>query len=105
MIDSARCFTLEGAFSLWEQYMQFASLHTAALTNPIYSIRYEDFLAHPAAKLGEMAAFSGLTVRDGRIREIASAARIDRSYAYRGHDELRRFAAGVGPALRAHGYE
>jgi hypothetical protein len=104
VIDSARCFHLERAFTLWVEYMDAAARHLAASSNPVYALRYEDFLLQPAAKLAELAAFCGLDVTGERIRAIATGARSERAYSYRSSDELMRYAATVQPLLSAHGY-
>ena len=61
---SARCLTLDGAFSLWEEYVAEAERQLAAAPNERLIVNYERFLAEPADPNNGLAAlvkFCGLS--------------------------------------------
>jgi hypothetical protein len=66
---SARCLTLDGGFSLWEQYVAKAEQTLAQIDNPRQVIRYESFLTDPAGPLTDLARFCGVTTDEKAVRE------------------------------------
>lgn len=101
---SPRCRTLEGGFSLWEEYVAEARRHTDALGGQAMEVRYEDFVADPLPHLGRIAAFAGLDAPAERIAAVAGQARASRGDAWRADPELRAFAASVEDRLAGAGY-
>lgn len=87
---AARCLELSGGFSLWEEYVAQAEAILPAIDNQRCALRYEDFLADPAAHLAELAAFCEINVSQEQIARVT--ARIDRT---------RRCAFLTDPQLRA----
>jgi hypothetical protein len=57
---SSRCLTLEGSFSLWEEYVTHAEEVLQSVNNERRVIKYEEFLSDPADHLRSLARFCGL---------------------------------------------
>ena len=86
---SARCLFLEGAFSLWEEYMESAEKTISNMSNDKIVIKYEDLLQSPATYLRESAAFCDISNEE--ISDIASGVKLDRGSAYLNNPELKEF--------------
>jgi hypothetical protein len=65
---SARCLTLDGGFSLWEEYVGRAEQTLAEVSNPRLIIHYEKFLTNPAEPLAELAKFCGVNGSEAEVR-------------------------------------
>lgn len=102
--DSIRCTSLEGAFSLWEEYLKEARKHVTALGSGALDLKYEDLVSEPYELLRQLARFCNLEVSDSDIQRVSVMVKKDRAYAYKGNPELRAFAEKVGDRLSAHGY-
>ena len=57
---SSRCLTLEGSFSLWEEYVTQAEEVLQSVNNERRVVKYEEFLSEPADHLRSLARFCGL---------------------------------------------
>ncbi|HEC96952.1 MAG TPA: sulfotransferase [Nitrospirae bacterium] len=101
--DSIRCTSLEGAFSLWEEYLKEAKKHVIALGSGALELKYEELVSSPYELLRQLADFCGLEVSDGDIQRVSVVVKKDRAYAYRENPELRTFAEEVGDRLNAQG--
>jgi len=102
--DSVRCLTLEGGFSLWEEYVNEARKHIVAAGANGYEIRYEDFISEPETALRRLADFCGISSdRDG-IEQVLGKIRRDRTFAYREDPELSQYAITVAERLFVYGY-
>lgn len=99
-----RAATLEGCFSLWEEYMQQARFHIETLGERGLEIKYEDFLQDPAPTLRYLAHFCGLNVSEADAEDAARLGRIDRAYAFRRDSRLYAFAEKVADRLMVYGY-
>lgn len=104
LVDTLRCSSLEGGFTLWEEYLCEASVHVQSLRDRAIELRYENFLAEPAKILRELAQFCGLHASGNAIARIAEDASKIRGYAYRDNPVLESFAAGVATRLSRYGY-
>jgi len=102
--DSIRCASLEGAFSLWEEYLVEAKRHVSALGSRAIELKYEDLVSEPYESLRRLAGFCDLETGDTGIRKAAGLVRKDRAYAYKGDAGLQAFAEIVGERLSAQGY-
>jgi len=104
---AARCLTLAGGFSLWEEYVAQAESVLATIANERMSFRYEDFLTDPTTHLKDLAKFCGLD-RDAALKADAAAARVDRTRAcaFLSQPELMSFYRQVknSPWMKRHGY-
>ena len=94
---SARCLTLEGGFSLWEEYVGRAEELLASVPNETHVIRYETFLANPAQPLAELARFCGVESGEAAVRETIGRVGVNatRANAYAADPEVRDFHARV----------
>jgi hypothetical protein len=99
-----RCATLEGGFSLWEEYLSEARRQTQKLGSRATEVKYEDFLSEPHRGLKHLAQFCGLTVGDEKLEKVAAQMKRERAYAYKSNPELRAFAEGVAQRLAAQDY-
>ncbi len=104
LTESPRCTTLEGAFSLWEEYTRQSRLEAARHADRAMEIRYEDFLASPRPHLERLARFCGLPADDGAIDRAAGQIKPERAFAYRRKPELTEFARQAGQRLADLGY-
>ena len=92
---SARCLTLAGGFSLWEEYVAEAERLLASLSNERMVVSYERFLADPAAHLPSIATFCGLSATPERIAAVVANVDTSRSAAFKADAELADFYATV----------
>ncbi|KKQ26870.1 MAG: Sulfotransferase domain superfamily protein [Candidatus Magasanikbacteria bacterium GW2011_GWC2_37_14] len=102
--DTVRCTSMEGGFSLWEEYMQEAKKNVNNLQNRAIEIKYEDFLDQPEGNLKTLAQFCNLNADESRISEIAHQINRERAYAYRASKKLKTFADSVISRLSENGY-
>jgi hypothetical protein len=103
-VDTLRCDTLEGGFSLWEEYLNEARRHVENLGARAMSLKYEDFLENPVTTLAPLARFCGLSVSDEEVARVAGSVKKGRSYSYRDKPELKAFADQVADRLASLGY-
>ncbi len=87
---AVRCLSLEGGFSLWEEYAAYGEEHLAAAPNERIVLQYEHLLTDPKPFLSELVRFCGLDAPPDTVLDDA-AANIDRK---------RAFAFTEEPALR-----
>jgi hypothetical protein len=90
-IWSNRCMTLQGGFSLWEEYVETAMHMTETVAPNGLTVKYEDFLATPSSKLLELTRFCGLSVAESRVVEVAALVKPERANAHENDDELYNF--------------
>lgn len=81
---STRCLSFEGAFSLWEEYVERGEAVLEGVQAPVWRARYEDFCAKPRAMLAELASFAELAEhRDGDLELAAATVDATRSNAFK----------------------
>jgi hypothetical protein len=104
---AARCLTLTGGFSLWEEYVAQADAVLGKIANERVVFRYEDFLADPKTYLMHLSKFCALD-KLAALKVDAAAARVDqtRSYAFLSRPELVSFYRQVKtrPWMTRHNY-
>lgn len=103
-LDSPRCASLEGGFSLWENYTEEAERHISWLGNRATTLRYEDFLAAPQEMLTSLSHFCGLSATDGDIERVSKKVNRGRAYAYHNDPALSMFAERTAGRLGRRGY-
>ena len=103
-IAQVRCSSLEGGFTLWEEYMREARRHVKTLGARAVEIRYEDFLNEPRAGLAALAQFCNLAAPPARMDAAIAHVRPARACAYQADPALRAFAAAHAAELAAFGY-
>lgn len=74
---SARCLTVEGGFSLWEEYVAEAERLLAAVPNERIVVQYETFLNDAAGKLPELAKFCGIESGDDPVKQAIERVRVN----------------------------
>jgi hypothetical protein len=74
---SARCLTLDGGFSLWEEYVAEAERALADVPNSRTIIQYESFLADPAGQLPDLARFCGIDSEQDAVRNAIETVRVN----------------------------
>ncbi len=99
--ESARCATLEGAFSLWEDYVTRARTHVAGLGERAREVAYEDLAGAPRETIAALAAFCGLLPGDEAIDRAAALMSSDRVAAHATDARLAEFARSVESRVRA----
>ncbi len=103
-VPSLRCMSLEGGFSLWEEYLQQASQHIQRLGDQAVEIKYEDFLGDPVPFIKGLSEFCHLTVSPLIIDKVVSMVSQSHAYAHRNIPELLSFSNQVSKRLRLAGY-
>jgi len=103
--DQPRCRTLEGGFSLWEDYVTRARQHVDAAGDHGLEVRYEDLLDSPVEILLRVFGFCGLDTDRERVDAAAATLDARRADAWRDDDRLRLFADEVGERLAPLGYD
>lgn len=103
--EQPRCRSLEGGFSLWEEYVLRAHRHVEELGDQALELRYEDLVAEPHPRLQEVLEFCGLDADAARIDAAAAELDSGPAEAWRGDERLRRFAGEVAQRLQALGYD
>jgi hypothetical protein len=89
---AVRCLSLEGSFSLWEEFVAQAEETLARFDNERMSVKYEDFLADPKMHLLELARFCGLKeTSQSAIDEAAQSVDSGRSNAFVSSPDLMSF--------------
>jgi len=102
--EQPRCRTLEGGFSLWEDYVTRARRHVDTLGERALELRYEDLLASPREQLGAMLDFCDLEFDEGRVSAVVEGLEPGRATAWCRDERLCAFAAGVADRLASFGY-
>lgn len=103
-VDSNRCTSLEGAFSLWIEYCEFFDKMRQTLSVPVLDIKYETFLDEPSRGLRELAGFCGVKLTESAAQEFNPRVAVERAYAYRQTPTLVEFAARRSSDLARFGY-
>jgi len=89
---SSRCFDLESAYKLWEEYSEEAdNLLKKISDNRKFVIRYEDFLESPNTLLKEMLSFIDIEYSENYLCEVTNCINVKRSFAFKENDKLRLF--------------
>ena len=104
---AVRCLSLEGGFSLWEEYVSQAEVILGTIKNDRRVIKFEDLLDNPKVHLLELHRFCGLEVEsDKTIDEVASRVNGERANAFVQDSPLAKFYSGVklNPWMIHHGY-
>jgi hypothetical protein len=104
VLSSRRGWTLEEAFTMWEQYVEKARLETASAPQRHLEVRFEDLLTTPdeaIAGIARLCEVAPAADRDALLRGLDP----DRAFAYRRDVALRSFAGTVGALLEHYGYE
>jgi hypothetical protein len=89
---AVRCMSMEGSFSLWEEYVAQAEETLARLDNAHKVVKYEKFLADPRAHLVDLLRFCELDrSREPIVEEAARSVNSMRANAFAANPGLRAF--------------
>lgn len=99
-----RCASLDGGFSLWEEYMRCATNNVKNLKNQVIEVKYEDFLSNPYMWLERLTDLCELSVSVSDLRSVAEGVRKDRAFAYLKDEQLSCFADKISDRLKIMGY-
>lgn len=102
--DSVRCLSLEGGFSLWNEYMERGKSHTAVLGQRAMEIRFEELLDRPEHSLRILAEFCDLPLTADTVRQCREFLVEGRAFAYKSDEYLVKFARQHAECLRANDY-
>ena len=92
---SNRCLSLDGGFSLWEEYVLKATEMVEEFSSHSISVKYEEFLVEPSLYLRKLSEFCGLDASDSQIQSVSSAVRPSHANAFENDDELVDFYSTV----------
>lgn len=102
---SFRCSTLQGGFSLWEEYVLEGRKNIREIrSDNLLSLQYENILDNPSEVLELITNFIGVSANN-KVDDLSVNLRSGRANAYKGSDELKEFASQVSTRLKAMGYE
>lgn len=103
VLSSRRGWNLGEALTMWEQYVEKASLDSAEMGEQALEVRFEDLLQRPQDLIPSIAQFCGVSVPEDyetAIEQIDTS----RAFAYRRDPELAAVAGSVREVLGRHGY-
>jgi len=104
LAESIRTRTLEGGFTLWEEYMAEAQSLTAKLGKRAMEIQFEGVLEAPSPRIERLAEFCGLTPMAEQVSLVTKRLRRGRAWAYREDTSLREQADNWAHRLSTYGY-
>lgn len=104
---SNRCLSLNGGFTLWEEYVGNAIKMTDEVAAHALTVKYECFLENPVDGLIELADYCGLSPSQDNILKVASVVKSERAKAFESDEELASFYSTVRsrPLMKRLGYE
>ena len=90
---SLKCTNLEGAFGLWENYLEAALqfLETKAEKNRLIQLNYEKLIEQPAKYINMLADFSGLKMSVQQEKKIISKIDVSRRFPFTKESHLLEF--------------
>lgn len=99
---SPRCYSLEGAFSLWEEYMNFAEREMCNIE--YLQIDYESFLQDPVPNALRLGEYCKLNISRKQVEKACRLIKGGRAFAYQNRQDLSNFAIKVQDRLTKFGY-
>lgn len=101
---SVRCASLEGAFSLWEEYTQRGSQMVQELGERALEVRYEELLFRPKEQVMRLADFINVTAHQRAIDALLPSIQPRRAFGYKSERTLQDLAQSLSARLRLYGY-
>jgi len=93
---AVRCMSMEGSFTLWEEYVAQAEETLGKIGNSRIIVKYEDFLADPKRHLVDLCRFCAIEeASETMMDEVVKGINIDRSRAFLSDPELMSFYGNV----------
>ncbi len=100
---SSRCNSLEGAFSLWEEYIDRGRFHIHSLPpEKSLFIGFEDLVQNGARHLPKIARFCNLPFSQTKVKKLVQDINTTRAYAYKDSTTLLKFSRAVSNRLRGY---
>lgn len=90
--NTTRCSTLEGGFSLWEEYLISSAHNIKTLQLPFLTLKFEELLIHPHQSIKKLADFCGVTINNATIEHISGNINKEKAFAYKQEQELQDFS-------------
>ena len=104
-VESPRCASLEGGFSLWREYMdQAVDLMQYIPDHKLLKLCYEEILEDPVPHLRSSVEFCGLEVSNESLESVTADINASRSFSYKTDPELQNFQLKNKETLNKYGY-
>ncbi len=104
-VESPRCTTLQGGFSLWKEYMDQAKTVMEQLPGQqILKLHYEKLLEDPIPCLRSCAEFCSLDASSQQLETLTAGINTGRAFSYLNDPELVAFAGKHQADLAEYGY-
>ena len=105
LLDSPRCYRLEGGLELWAEYQRHAASVIKSLPpDRALCLRYEDLLENPLPHIRALAEFCSLNAGADKLEALTRSIDAGRAYVYRNTPELQDFAQRNRKALEEFRY-
>lgn len=105
-LESPRCASIDGGFSLWREYVDQAEQVLGTLSlHRVLKLRYEQLLLNPIQHLLECADFCGLDISREKVEPITDTINADRAFSYKKSEKLIEFANDNQLELKERGYD
>ena len=102
--ESARCESVEGGLSLWDEYNTMAAEHVGNLGDRALLVSYEDMLLNPATIIRDIAGFCGLQSTDRALNQAASLVKPGRAFAHKKDNVSGELQSLHSETLKKFGY-
>jgi len=103
-VDSARTYSLEGCFSLWEHYVDCAASFSQTLRDRYLELTYEAILTSPGEQMERMLRYCELPIDGYLLDSMLAGFDSSRCNAYLNDPELIEFEQSVLNRLALRGY-
>jgi len=90
-VESSRVLNLQNAFSLWEEYLEYAFRYDAMIGDRILHVRYETLLEEPLSSLGDICKFCELPNDVDSLSSVITNIKGERRLAFQQNSELMEF--------------
>ncbi|MFY9260094.1 MAG: sulfotransferase [Gallionella sp.] len=90
-VESSRVLNLENAFSLWEEYLEYAYQYDEILGDRILHVCYEVLLEEPLSSLSEICKFCEMPSDEDSLLSVISGIKGERGLAFQQNSELMKF--------------
>jgi hypothetical protein len=88
---SGRCLSIEGGFSLWEEYVENGIALEEALSTQCLRLKYEDLIEQPQDNVRKILSFVNKASDEDSIRKIVSKNFTRKIHRFQVNDQLVHF--------------
>lgn len=103
-VDSPRCLSLEGGFSLWQTYVKSATKYRNLLPTQYLEFKYENFLTTPNEIASQILSFCELDMTNIDESYLKSFVVQNKKNTFQSDKELMLFSERVADQLQKYGY-